>query len=188
MFDSQYAEERERGHLKRTVKTLMGDASELRQRIIDRQMAHWKRLLGSRLQEMMSSRSTTISFISDPEICVKRGALSLMAYYWDPDPSLEASYVQIAQSDQDADVRAAAVSCLIALYAVTTSARIKRICAELVSDELSPITVRKTAYLGILQMQVPDSPELFQASISLMKSGFEEIVDWDLVNSCLGTL
>ena len=64
-----------------------------------------RHLLGDRLDVMLESRAATLDGLNDASASIRRGALSLLAYHWDPDPAMEQQYRQMLATDPDTDVR-----------------------------------------------------------------------------------
>lgn len=167
------------------IKTELDRIAKLKSEIQAAQLDSWRRMLGPQLDEGLCSRGAAERLMTHDDPQVRKGTLTLLAHYWKPDPAHEHVFRTIALSDPDSEMRATAISCLIALHSGNSDKAVATFLATFVSDECNSFALRAVAYLGLLQVQGIAIPAELMGRLAMGSDKLPEVVDWGLVTSFL---
>jgi hypothetical protein len=73
----------------------------------------WRAWAGAQLVTMMNSPDSTVRYLTNANTSLRLTAASLVAEYWSPDELFAAPCLRLAFGDPDAEVRGAALVCLL---------------------------------------------------------------------------
>jgi hypothetical protein len=146
------------------------------------QQAQLEMMAGSVVRQMLKSRETTESYLTDADPKARYAALLLLTHQWAPPTEQFAmTCEQMALRDTDATVRAIALTCLGNCYASTDDRRIGAVIATLVRTESEDYKVRRSAYGALFSVGgVP-----IESWPDLDGLRFPDDVDWQFVNTFL---
>ena len=108
--------------------------------------------LGCHYDEAMGSLEVTERLLKDPNVLFRRGAMSLLAHYWEPQPRLDDTYRQLLESEADGEIRGSTVVCLTNLHSDTANGEVSQLLARIARDEHELKSARFLAYSGLFDV------------------------------------
>jgi len=158
---------------------------QLQSEIEDVLLDNSRKLLGMHFVELMNSRDITERFIRHQNAKIRRGALSLLAGFWEPNPEMENEYLRIAMCDSDLAVRSEALSCLTSMYVGSKNKDISKRLSRIIINESYPIDLRGAAYVDLTTVQGIAISKKLLIQFARYKDSLPPDLDWSMVNSFL---
>lgn len=144
-------------------------------------LEEWRRLAGSELETMLSSRSATERYIHHPSPDLRLASMLVWQAVWKCDEQFAAECERLSFEDEDLRIRTNAIFCLACCYEKTDDARIGHLMASAIVNKEFDASFRETAYRGLYLLRgvpVLDWP-------NAPHDRFPEDVDWDFVRGFL---
>jgi hypothetical protein len=156
------------------------------QDLLNRRLSFWEEAVGSdAVLDMLRDRKIAEKYLQHQQSDFRFIALNIIRDHWKPDEQFIAICEKLVDSDDDARVRAAAVTSLGVCCDSTGDRRIGQVLARMVADAAQPEALRKSAYHAL--MQLDRGGVYLEASVPMSDSPmqFPDDVDWALVSSYL---
>ena len=117
------------------ARGLLARGEQLKSDLARIRMEAWRKLAGDEMQGMISSQATADSCLKSANPRIRRAAIQVLTFHWEPSETFVAACRAMASSDTDADVRVDALTSLGIIYAGTCARGIGALCASMVLNE-----------------------------------------------------
>ena len=146
-------------------------------------LEYWRSLAGPNIDEMLRDPESARQFLTDQEPAIRRAALKVLAFYWEPDGYLAGVCELMSVGDLDQNVRIAAVAALGICYVGTRNRRIGRLLATIICDNEDSTEVQAVAYFALLSLDgtIDKSAETQLRTIGALR--IPDDIDTELVAS-----
>lgn len=110
----------------------------------------WRRVVGDRIDDLISSRDLTVACLYDDDPRKREVALKIINRYWQPDVSLTHICQNLALHDSDRDVRICAILSLGICYSKSNDKTVGGFLARFVYDSKESQQIKNIAYYAML--------------------------------------
>lgn len=148
-------------------------------------LQRWRSLAGAAVDLMLEDREQALRRLTDSDPKIRYVALSLLVSHWNSakDQEFAQQCEKMAIDDTDNTVRSVALRILGQCYKNTDDARIGKLLAQVVRDELQTAECRAGAYLALFRLRGLFADWPGRNTIPPTVFRFPEHVDWAFVAS-----